>query len=76
MTAKEKLHHLVDALTEDQAEAVLPILEARVTPDDNAWANGRKALTELRALTADLPPFDAVAAAADARRELEQRPQL
>lgn len=75
MTVKERLRLLVERLTEEQAAEVLPLLEARVVDaSDDVWTAGQRALDALHELTADLPPFDAVQAAAEARHELDQRP--
>jgi hypothetical protein len=74
MTVKERLRLLVERLSEDQAAEVLPLLEARVDASDDVWTAGQRALDKLHGLTAELPPFDAVQAAAQARLELDQRP--
>lgn len=73
MTVKERLRLLVEGLSEEQAAELLRLLEGRTAPGGDSRATGVRALDELRDLVADLPPFDAVQAAAEARRELDQR---
>ncbi|MGH7748950.1 MAG: hypothetical protein ACREQ5_29925 [Candidatus Dormibacteria bacterium] len=72
---KDRLRHLIERLSEEQAAEVLPLVEARVVArTDDVWTAGQRALDRLHELTANLTSFDAVEAASGARLELDQRP--
>jgi len=76
MTVKDRLRLLIERLSDEQAAEVLPLVEARIVAGSDAGTAAARALDRLHALTADLPPFDAVQAALEARRELDQRPAM
>ena len=75
MTAKARLRGLAESLSEPEAGLAVAALTAR---RDNDAAERRQvmqaALAQLEAVTADLPPVDAVAVARQSREALEGRP--
>ena len=76
MTAKTRLRGLVETLSEPEAELAMAALTARPRWEDNAGERRQvmqAALAQLAALTADLPPVDAVAVSRQSREALEGR---